>query len=190
MLVGLNVAGSVEAWRRIGVVADGADCAQVGQVLLSTGAESMSWTLLGEPSTANTIDGLATRWRADAPPIGRHPVYSRVDHVVVFTDDLLRTSEAIESATAQPLKRVRDVPGTKRQQGFHRFGEVIVEIVAPIAGPTSFWGLVLVAHDLDAVCAELGHDLVSPPKTAVQPGRRIAGVRDAVGLGCPIALMD
>ena len=43
--------------------------------------------------------------------------------------------------------------------------------------------------DLHEACDRLGPDVVSLPKAAVQPGRFIATVRAAVGLGLPLALM-
>ena len=52
-----------------------------------------------------------------------------------------------------------------------------------------FWGVVLIVDDLDAAFALIGPDRMSAPKDAVQPGRRIATVRDDVGLGLPVALM-
>jgi hypothetical protein len=80
------------------------------------------------------------------------------------------------------------------RQGFHRIGRggLIVELVerpdVP-AGPATFWGLVLIVDDLDAACELIGPDRVSPPRDAVQPGRRIATIRADVGLGLPVALM-
>ena len=56
-------------------------------------------------------------------------------------------------------------------------------------GPASFWGLVVNVADIDAACERIGEGRVSPPKDAVQPGRRIATVRGEVGLGLPVALM-
>jgi hypothetical protein len=114
-----------------------------------------------------------------------------VDHVVVNTPDLQRTSDALVAATGAPLKRVRDA-GNGMRQGFHRLGGVIVEIVSTpqtLAGPAFFWGLVFVVNDLDVVFNHLGPDVLSPPKPAVQPGRSIATFRSAVQLGVPCALM-
>ena len=44
-------------------------------------------------------------------------------------------------------------------------------------------------EDLDLACDHIGADRISPPKDAVQPGRRIATVRADVGVGVPLALM-
>jgi hypothetical protein len=80
------------------------------------------------------------------------------------------------------------------RQGFHRFGEVIIEVVEradlPAEAPAEFWGLVLVADtDLLDLCDSLGPDVVGLPKPAVQEGRFIATVRGELGLGLPVALM-
>ena len=79
------------------------------------------------------------------------------------------------------------------RQGFHKLGDVIVEIVsAPSipAGNATLWGFVLNVVDVDEVAAFLGPDVLSPPKQAVQKNRLIATFRGAVGLGVPVALMS
>ncbi|HEU4944272.1 MAG TPA: hypothetical protein VFT10_03835, partial [Solirubrobacterales bacterium] len=54
--------------------------------------------------------------------------------------------------------------------------------------PAFFWGLALVAPDIEATVAGLG-DRVSEARPAVQPGRRIATLRRSAGLSLPVALM-
>jgi len=114
-----------------------------------------------------------------------------VDHVVWRTDDLDATCNEITRLTGAPRKRVRDA-GNGVVQGFHRVGRMVVEVVAggAPAGEPHLWGFVVNVADLDAVCAFAGPDVVGTPKTAVQPGRRIATARSAAGLGVPFALMD
>jgi hypothetical protein len=145
-------------------------------------------------TAVDSIDGLAT----DAVE-AQHPVFADheigaigLDHVVVLTGDLQRTSDAIAAATGNELRRVREL-GAMRQ-GFHRMGRggLIVEIVErPEVTDTAavFWGIVVNVDDLDAACARIGPELVGAPKDAVQPGRRIATIRDEAGLGLPVALM-
>ena len=53
-------------------------------------------------------------------------------------------------------------------------------------GPARIWGLALTTDDLDGAVERLG-PLVTEPKAAVQPGRRIATI-DTRGLGIGIAL--
>lgn len=196
----LTVAGDVDAWRSIGltVTADGLIPLVGTSIRIVPAAEGagigiVGWALSGAQETTD-IDGLATEVVAPATPVyAEHPLgASGLDHVVVSTADLERTSGAIVSATGCELKRIREV-GTMRQ-GFHRIGRggLIVELVErpdlPV-GPATFWGLVLIVDDLDAAHELLGADRISAPKDAVQPGRRIATVRAEVGLGLPVALM-
>src|SRR3546814_14218381 len=72
-------------------------------------------------------------------------------------------------------------------------GEVTLELVGPPRAtgddPCRIWGYALVTDDIDASAAWLG-DRCTPPKPAVQPGRRIATVRTReLGIGPTIALM-
>ncbi|MEK7292832.1 MAG: VOC family protein, partial [Actinomycetota bacterium] len=153
------------------------------------------------PQAVSSIDGLVTSYVDDvsALKMGSANKASNsfqlailsLDHVVVNTPDLQRTSDALADATGAPLKRVRDA-GNGVQQGFHRLGGVIVEIVSSpdiLAGPAIFWGLVFVVDDVDDVFNHVGPDVLSPPKSAVQPGRNIATFRSAAQLGVPCALM-
>jgi len=196
----LTVAGDVDAWHSIGltVTTDGV-IPLVGtsiRVVPTTDGGPIGivgWALSGARDTTD-IDGLATEVVAPATPVfAAHALgASGLDHVVVSTADLERTSGAIAEATGCELKRIREV-GSMRQ-GFHRIGRggLIVELVErPDVpdGPATFWGLVLIVDDLDAAYELLGDDRISAPKDAVQPGRRIATVRADVGLGLPVALM-
>lgn len=158
--------------------------------------------LVDAPHEVELIDGLTTTYVNHVPELNigntidaskafRLPIVG-VDHVVVNTPDLQRTSNALIAATGARLKRVRDA-GNGMQQGFHRLGGVIVEIVSTlksIPGPATFWGLVFVVDDLDAVFNHVGPDILSPSKPAVQPDRRIATFRSAAQLGVPCALMS
>lgn len=133
----------------------------------------------------------------EAAPLTDHPVAAlSLDHVVINTDDLERTCEAIAETLDSPLKRVREFGEIR--QGFHRVGpdrvdSLIVEVVerpdAP-AATSSLWGLVLIVEDIDAACHSLGPELIGNPKGAVQPGRQIATIRPEARLGVPVALMS
>jgi len=210
----LNVAGDADRWRSIGlVVGDDGSIPLIGASIRIVHPDGVvadrgdpvdsadrsegivGWTLSGvAPPPDGDIDGLATQVvEAQPPRYADHGLgASALDHVVVLTADLERTSAAIETATGCELRRVREVG--EMRQGFHRIGRggLIVELVerpdVP-PGPAAFWGLVLILEDLDAACALLGPERVSGPKDAVQPGRRIATIRADVGLGLPVALM-
>lgn len=118
-----------------------------------------------------------------------------VDHVVVLADDVRATCAQIELDSGAVLKRVKE--GERGVQGFHRLGSVILEVVErrlvdpdQRAGHATYWGLVIVVEDLEAVVAHLGPDVIGAAKSAVQPGRLIATVRSGAGLGVPLALMS
>jgi hypothetical protein len=75
--------------------------------------------------------------------------------------------------------------------GFRRLGPAILELVEAVDGapaPARFWGLVVVVEDLDALAEQLGEHLGSI-RRAVQPGRRIATLRESAGLGEAVAFM-
>ncbi|HQZ36203.1 MAG TPA: hypothetical protein PK020_17380 [Ilumatobacteraceae bacterium] len=194
----LVIASTVEPWQTIGLqVTDGV--ARIGGIALrfvpvaADGREGViSWGLVGSPTDASDIDGLATHHLDAAPDGGRDHALDIVgfDHLVVMTSSLERTCSAIEAATGEPLKRIREAGSIR--QGFHRLGELIIEVVESpqVTAPTaSFWGFVWNLTDLHETCDQLGPDVVSLPKAAVQPRRFIASVRASVGLGLPLALM-
>ncbi|MDG1265617.1 MAG: hypothetical protein P8O03_04770 [Ilumatobacter sp.] len=199
----LDIVGDPEVWRSVGlVVADDGLVPLTGTSLRITPATAADdigiagWALSGVDAALDgaDIDGLQTRVVGAASPMfGQHDVgASGLDHVVVMTCDLERTTGAIDSATGCGLKRMREVG--EMRQGFHRLGRggLIVEVVSLPElpeGPARFWGMVLNVDDLDMACARIGADRVSLPKDAVQPGRRIATISTAVGLGFPVALM-
>jgi hypothetical protein len=201
----LAVVGDADTWRSLGLtVTDDGMIPLVGaSIRLVSGSGDpggsgiVGWALSGVAGAAGVavdVDGLATEVVAPSAPVyADHPLgASGLDHVVVSTADLERTSAAIAEVTGCELKRIREV-GTMRQ-GFHRIGRggLIMELVERPdlpEGPASFWGLVLIVEDLDAACELIGADRISPPKDAVQPGRRIATIRADVGLGLPVALM-
>lgn len=199
----LEVIGAADMWRSLGlVVADDGlvplmgTCLRIVESGSTREAGILGWALSGvDPSIdSSSIDGLATSVvEATGPIFADHELgASGIDHVVVMTRDLERTTGAIADATACELKRVREV-GSMRQ-GFHRIGRggLIVEVVERPEiddGPASFWGLVLNVDDLDAACERVGAGLISEPREAVQPGRRIATISKDLGLGLPVALM-
>lgn len=151
-----------------------------------------------------TIDGLpCTAVEPSSPVLVDHPLgVADVDHIVIATGSLERTSDAVTAETGADRKRIRETDEVR--QGFHRFGNVIVEIVEmrasrPDGGyqidesagddPARFFGLAFNLDDIDVV-SRLDPDLVGRPKDAVQPGRQIATVRSAAGLGVPVAFMS
>jgi hypothetical protein len=183
------VADDPAAWAAAGFsVHDGMVCIGRVQVRLSGMNDGqrgvVSWHLRDAIVPGDgAIDGLVTEASeaTECEPAAHANGANLIDHIVIATPHYARTVSALGAA------------------GFdlRRAGEVIVEIVGPAGGassddnaePARFFGLAFVVDDLDATKAFCG-DLLSPPKPAVQPGRRIATLhhRDA-GLTTAIAFM-
>jgi|SRR5829696_1076868 len=170
------------------------DRATVGSVCLrfTAGEGVLGWQLDGNEEE---IDGLPLASAAEAKPTGgTHPNgATRIDHIVVFTPQLERTTRAFEEIGVD-RRRVREVETDEGplRQGFFRLGEVILEAVEHPrieAGPARFWGITFAVENLDAA-AELLGDRLGSIRDAVQPGRQIATVRDSAGLGLPVALVS
>jgi hypothetical protein len=194
-----------DAWHRIGLTVAGDGRTRIGACELhlvdAQPRGIVSWTLTGDQTGHRVLDGLDTHVVFDdtaGDGEGGEAVthllrVTLIDHVVIMTPSLERTCGAITEATGVPLKRIREV-GRGVRQGFHRLGEVIVEVVErpdiPAETPACFWGLVLIVDDLPAAAERLGPSVLGPVKSAVQPGRLISTVRDEVGLGLPVALMS
>jgi hypothetical protein len=144
------------------------------------------------------IDGLPTRLGADpAEDAAPHPNgVSGIDHIVVLTPQLERTTEALEAAGIELRRRREGETGTGqvRTQAFFRLGkpapflEVVEAHELNSEEPARFWGITFVCEDLDLAAAQLG-DRLGRIKDAVQPGRQIATVRREAELGLPVALI-
>lgn len=185
-LVGLDVAGAAEAWREAGFAVGADGVLQLGHVALRTG--------VGE-------QGIAGWTLGDAPDPGQavseHPNGALLlDHLVVMTGDPDRTIQEYAQLGLE-VRRIRDL-GNGKTQTFFRAGEVIIELVGPIAASADdkdadgerLWGLSPTVADLDA-CARLLGDRLGPVKDATQPGRKIATLRhEACGLTIPVAFMS
>jgi len=200
----LSVADAPESWSALGFAVEGDVCV-VGDVRIRlAGADAgrgvVGWSLRGVERTE--LDGLPTAWSDRPPPVER-PVHpngvTAIDHVVAIAPVLERTVAALEAAGLD-LRRIREepTPGGAPRQAFFRLAATILEVVQepPEAiergggpdRPAFFWGLALVAPDLDATVAHLG-DRVGEVRAAVQPGRRIATLRRSAGLAVPVALI-
>ena len=198
------LAADPDAWAAAGfAVEDGG--LRVGTVHVRlvgprSGPGIVSWSL--RDTTITELDGLPTETSTVRPasPVEHPNGARRIDHVVVVTPDLERTTAALAAAGIE-RRRVREVPIDEARtlhQGFFRLGEVILEVVdgmpldpaaEPAPGaPAAFWGLVFVVTDLDAAAVLLGNRL-GTPRDAVQPGQRIATFRREAGLGLPVALI-
>jgi hypothetical protein len=198
----LVIGGSRANWALVGINFSHEGVIAIGEIALridETLPPGMhSWSLSNIDSAMVSIDGISTTRNVGIGRIEQSDARGFVltslgiDHVVVNTPDLERTSDALHQATGAELKRIRDA-GNGVRQGFHRLGDVIIEIVSAPSMPASvasLWGFVLNVADVNEVAAYLGPDVLSPPKPAVQKNRLIATFRGAVGLGVPVALMS
>jgi catechol 2,3-dioxygenase-like lactoylglutathione lyase family enzyme len=143
-----------------------------------------------------SIDGIMSIGTDAAPaePVTHPNRVTRMDHVVVMTPDLERTTASLRGFGFSP-RRTRDVPGSEpaRRQTFFWAGETILEVVGPVestgSAPASIWGLALTTDDMDAATNAIGGALTAP-KPAVQPGRHIATVKTKdLDISTAIALM-
>ena len=197
-LAALTVSGDLHAWYTAGFAVDDNGGLQLGSVRIRTaetpGATGIvAWSLTGIED--GVVDGLLTLQATDTPTRATAPAHpnttTAIDHLVVASPDLDRTTEAL-LAIGVDLRRVRDAG--RMEQRFFRIGEVVLELIGRPGdtgpGPAAFWGLALTVADIDAAAALLGEHL-GPVADAVQPGRRIATLRhEAVGVPLPVAFLS
>lgn len=179
-LTGLRVADDPATWEALGfAVVD--ERVRIGGVTIElagrdAGEGILDWTL--RPRDDDREDG----------PLHPNGV-SAVDHVVALTGDLDAAMERLADS-GLAVRRVREA-GNGRRQAFYVLETALLELVGPAEGegPWRFWGLTLVAEDLDALAARLG-PLLGEPRDAVQPGRRIATLRRDARSSLPMAFMS
>jgi hypothetical protein len=179
----LRIGGNPDEWRQLGFEVGSDGVTMLGGVRLELlpaakhGAIE-SWALEGAGLPAS-IDGLPT----DADLRGglgkAHPNgATSIDHVVIFTPSLDRTSAAFDEVGVE-CRRVREA-GNGVRQGFFLVEDLLVEVVEGTGmdedSPARFWGLTVVVSDIDYAATLLG-DKLGKVKDAVQPGRRIATVQ-------------
>ncbi|MBS1836596.1 MAG: glyoxalase [Actinobacteria bacterium] len=192
-----------DAWRTAGFAVDDAGRLRLGRTeLLCLDNGNLGFVGWAFDGIDGDLDGLATAERHSGAPAGHVPEVhpngiSSIDHVVVRTGSCRRTIAAFEAAGLE-VRGGRSTAsyGAPMRQTFFWAGDVILELVGPDDGEpttdeaTSIFGLALVARDLDVTATAMG-SLLGSPKPAVQPGRRIAGLRHRdAGIGLPIAVMS
>jgi hypothetical protein len=197
-LVALHVGGALTPWQAIGLTFDEFTCtlADVDVIVSGETPGLHGWTIDIGRDEIIEIDGIRTTLVSGSHPrpassiIGQQTVIG-LDHVVVNTDDIDRTTQAITAALGLEVRRERQL-GNGAVQRFHKLDNTIIEVVTGphITQPgASLWGMVASVDDLFELADELGDVVTSPPKKATQPGRYISTVRGSVGLGVPFALM-
>jgi len=193
-----------EAWEAAGYSVDDDGSCRIGQVRVRLvgrdgGKRILGWSLRGAPDARladGSLDGIPTT-AAEGPAVepATHANGSQyIDHVVLLTPDLTRTTEALASIGVTPRgERDTDTYGAPMRQVFFRMGEVILELIGQIdsagEGAPGFFGIAVTVDDLDALAAQLGERL-GEAKEAVQEGRRIATLRHReVGMSVATAFM-
>ena len=194
-----------EAWEAAGFAVDDDGSCRIGRVRVRLvgrdgGKRILGWSLRGAPAARladGTLDGVPTT-ASDAGTVepATHPNGSQyIDHVVLLTPDLARTTEALGSIGLIPRsERDSDTYGAPMRQVFFRLGEVILELIGQPdtagEGSPGFFGLAITVADLDAAGELLGAHLGNA-KDAVQEGRRIATLRHReVGMSVATAFMS
>jgi hypothetical protein len=195
-LVGLVVGDGPSTWRAAGFTVAGG-LVDVGGVRIRLAGRAAGTGILGwgsAPPWDGAIDGLPT---SPSPPVEEEPEaraahpngVTALDHIVVTTPDVERTTAAL--AEARVLAR-RTVEGARGDAAvlyrFFLLGTCILEVVGPVvatgAGPARFAGLAFTTRAIDGLGA-----IATEPRQAVQPGRRIAILRRDVGASVPIAFL-
>ncbi|HET6665553.1 MAG TPA: hypothetical protein VFG94_14900 [Acidimicrobiales bacterium] len=193
-LAELEVGDEPDAWEAAGFTVGDDDTIQVGAVRIRLaghdgGRRIRSWTLRGVDPAVSSVDGIVTRagTEPDGDIDGDVPAHPNgvvaIDHVVLLSPDLARTTGALE-ALGVGLRRTRQIDesqyGFPAVQSFFRLGEPILELIGASEptgdGPSGFFGLAYTVADLDALPDRYGEAL-GRVKDAVQPGRRIATLR-------------
>jgi hypothetical protein len=194
-----------DAWQAAGFAVDDDGTCRVGTVRLRLvgregGKRILGWSLRDAPEARiadGRLDGLpTTASTSDPAEPGTHPNgATHVDHVVLLSPDMARTTAAIEAlGVPQRGERETDSYGAPMRQVFFRLGEVILELVGQPdqvgEGDPGFFGLAITVQDLDAAASVLGAGL-GDQKNAVQEGRRIATLRHRdLGMSVATALMS
>jgi len=185
VLDGLTAGGTPDGWGAAGFTVVGDRIRMGGVTVRVTGepAGVTAWSL-------DAADGLPHAAVEPADVTEHANTTTSIDHVVIASPDLDRTTEAF-GALGLDLRRTRDAG--RMEQRFFRAGEVILEVIgrpgAHGEGPSTFWGLALTVADLDAAARLLG-DHLGPVTDAVQRGRRIATLRhERLGLHVSVAFM-
>lgn len=196
-LASIGLPGEVGPWVALGFEPDGD-----GRLRLANGALEFGVRVAGlsvdattfDVEPARSVDGIVVSSGVALECVAHPNGAMELDHVVVMTDSISRTSDAIEIGLGLEQRRVRETPDVR--QAFHRFDDqdstrgCIIELVENqgVDAP-AIWGVVVIVADLDAVVAG-APELIRRPKPAVQSGRRIATVGRNAGLSTAVAFMD
>jgi hypothetical protein len=200
-LVRLHIGDGPSTWRAAGFTVAGG-LVDVGEVRIRLAGRAAGTGILGwgsAPPWEGPIDGLPT---SPTQPLGEeeapgapvspaaHPNgVSALDHIVVTTPDVERTTGALADAGILPRRTIAGAHGDADVlYRFFLLGTCVLEVVGPVVvtdpGPARFAGLAFTTGSIDGLGA-----IATEPRQAVQPGRRIATLRREVGSSVPIAFL-
>jgi hypothetical protein len=197
-LVGVTVGDRPAAWASLGFEVAG-DRFTVGGVTVHLAGDTggrgvLGWSL--EPSSEGDIDGLlSVPTPPPAAPVSHRNGVTGVDHVVVGTPDVDRTTTAMEQHGIALRRAVDGLRGGDKAYRFFLLGTCLLEVIGPAAHdpdrtprPAAFVGLAFVADDLEAAAAL--PDVAGEPRDAIQAGRRIVTLRTAEhDVSVPLAIL-
>lgn len=131
-----------------------------------------------------------------APPPTATPDVHNIDHVVISSNDSGACAAHFAARFNLEIKRKMIRPGTNAQLAFGKLVDVILEFAGPPEPRpgelrAKYWGAVFNVSNIEGVldrCRAAGLD-TGEPKPAVQPGARIASIRNGTG-GVPTALIE
>jgi catechol 2,3-dioxygenase-like lactoylglutathione lyase family enzyme len=198
-LLSVDIGGSATPWMSVGFnTVEGAGVpVRNGALTFVGGLPGIRQIGVGGLSVASReIDGIPFRRGDPAVPIDHSNGAFELDHLVIMTDSLERTSESVVAELGLERRRTREIDEVR--QAFHRFAPAIdgtagciLEIVESASvDRAELFGVVFTVTDLDAVVATYDRETLGRPKLASQPGRYIATFRSGAGLGVPAALMS
>jgi hypothetical protein len=122
---------------------------------------------------------------------------THIDHIVISSNDSAATAATFAANLGIGIKRTMSRPGTRAHLEFAKLQEIVLEFAGPgevkpyDEVKARLWGMVFAVVDIEAAVAHLrglGHT-VTDPSPAVQPGAKIATVKDGT-CGVPFAVIQ
>ncbi len=123
-LAAVRIGGSSEPWEALGFVTD-----EAGRIPLRNGALEFTGADPGvsgmvvdaAEAVPDDIEGVELTIGAVMPALEHPNGAFELDHIVMTTASLERSSEAVEAALGLPCKRIRETETVR--QAFHRFAD-------------------------------------------------------------------
>lgn len=194
-LQGLQIGDDPDAWHAAGFAVDGDRFSAGGVTIELTGADGprglLAWSL--EHPEPFSVDGLShvETIRPGSPAEHRNGA-SAVDHVVVSTPNVQRTTDALDRLGITPRRTVQGGRGRDLVYRFFLLGTCLLEVIGPREpsgdDPARFAGIAFTAPDLRTVADVTG--AAGAARDAVQPGRRIVSLgHRQLGISVPVAFL-